>query len=96
MDKTTDTRKVHPSAKTLNWFSVILIVIGMSAMSPAAGLVCYALAALSAGTALLLSRGKLIIVSVIILIGAVIMLAVVYPAYQTHMNQYRQGLETKD
>ncbi len=94
MDKVTNTRKVLPSAEILNWLSVILIVIGMSAMSPAAGLVCYALATLSAGASLLLSRGRMIIVSMIILIGAVIMVAVVYPAYQTHMNQYQQGLET--
>jgi hypothetical protein len=96
MDKPAGTRKVIQSAKALNWFSVILIVVGMSALSPATGLLCYALAALCAGAALLLSRGRMIIVSMNILIGAVIMVAVVYPAYQTHMNQYQQGLETND
>ena len=81
--------KINQSAKTLLWLAGILMLTGMAVMSPAAGLFCFALAALSAGAAILLSRGTVRIVSIIMTAAALIMVGVMYPAYKTHMDQYR-------
>lgn len=93
MTSTDTPPKTNQSAKTLLWLSIILILIGMMVMSPAAGLICFVLATLSAGAAILLSGGAVRIFSIIMTAGAVIMVIVLYPAYNSHMDQYKLRIE---
>jgi membrane protein implicated in regulation of membrane protease activity len=84
--------KKGESARTLLWLSGVLILIGMVVISPAAGLFCFALAALSAGGAIVLAPGALRVFSIMVAIGALIMVFTTYPAYKTHMDRYRESI----
>ena len=81
----------NQSAKTLLWLSGTLILIGLVVMSPAAGLFCFAVAVLSAAGALLLARGTVRIASIVIAVGALVLVAVTWPAYKAHMDNYIQA-----
>ncbi len=77
------------SAKTLNWVTAILLVIGLMMMSPMGSFAVFVLAAVVAAMPAVFSAGKIRIIAVILLTLTVLLAAGKYPDFQMEYRLYR-------
>ncbi|HPK53573.1 MAG TPA: hypothetical protein PK114_03875 [Smithellaceae bacterium] len=77
------------SAKTLNWVTAILLVIGLMMMSPMGSFAVFVLAAVVAAMPAVFSAGKIRIIAVILLALTVLLAAGKYPDFQLEYKHYR-------
>ena len=78
------------SARSLLWFSVILLVVGTAITDPAAGFVFIALAGLSALGIIALGDKRLKLIGLLALVVSVGMAVAGWPAAQNHLAKYQE------
>lgn len=80
------------TAKTFVWVAVSSILLGMAAMSSAASLFLYSIAALCAMVPTIFSAKGRRIAGAVLLILSLVLLAVTYPEYDAEMTSYRESV----
>ena len=83
----------NQSARALLWASGILILLGLVVISPAGRMLFISIAAICAGTSVLMSRGLARSIGIAVTIATLLLVGASYPAYKKHMDLYMKRAE---
>lgn len=83
------------TVKTAGQFSVIVLILGLLVMSPPFRFSLFVLAAFCAAIPSVFTSGKWRGAGIVIVIAALALAAVEYPAASSHMQHYRQRAKPK-
>ncbi len=75
------------------WASGILILLGLVVISPAGRMLFISIAAICAGTSVLLGRGLARSIGIVVMIATLFLVGASYPAYKKHMDLYMERAE---
>lgn len=78
------------SARALTITAAMVMLVGFIVISPSAGFLAFCLAALLAATPVLFGTGKFRLVSVVLLLSALGLAVVQYPAFRDEQARLRQ------